>query len=334
MIIQSKRYHYKWKDADGAADLLDIIFAGIDRRSLAVEQVTGGTTNLLYQARFQHASIAMTVLIRVYGKNTQILIDRSHEVQTAKLLSERDLAGTIYGIFDNGYVHEYVHGRALQPAELKDYNALIAREFSRWHRIAGDGEASVITTLRKWLNILLTDFPQMAAFLDIGAVGQFVDDLASSLRNKPLVLCHNDLLAQNIIITPDRQAVRFIDFEYAAFNVPAYDLANHFCEYAGFECDWRRIPGMRDRREFVLKYLLFTNGAVEDVCLEDQVQVLMHEINLLMPASHLMWGLWGLLQSCFSDIHFDYQRFALDRLSRVTGVLSANCPPYSTDHVH
>ena len=31
-----------------------------------------------------------------------------------------------------------------------------------------------------------------------------------------------------------------IDFEYAFYNYRAFDIANHFCEYAGFECDYSR----------------------------------------------------------------------------------------------
>jgi thiamine kinase-like enzyme len=29
------------------------------------------------------------------------------------------------------------------------------------------------------------------------------------------------------------ERVHFIDFEYVAYNYQAFDIANHFCEYAG-----------------------------------------------------------------------------------------------------
>jgi ethanolamine kinase len=30
----------------------------------------------------------------------------------------------------------------------------------------------------------------------------------------------------------------FIDFEYGSYSYRGYDIANHFNEYAGFDCDY------------------------------------------------------------------------------------------------
>lgn len=49
----------------------------------------------------------------------------------------------------------------------------------------------------------------------------------------PVVFAHNDLLLGNVIYTADRNKISFIDFEYAAFNYQAYDIGNHFAEFAG-----------------------------------------------------------------------------------------------------
>lgn len=49
----------------------------------------------------------------------------------------------------------------------------------------------------------------------------------------PVTLCHNDLLLGNIIWHQGSSSVHFIDFEYAAANYQPFDVANHFCEFAG-----------------------------------------------------------------------------------------------------
>lgn len=55
----------------------------------------------------------------------------------------------------------------------------------------------------------------------------------------PVVFCHNDLLLTNIILQRDTAAgdrpinVAFIDYEYAMPNYQAFDIANHFIEFAG-----------------------------------------------------------------------------------------------------
>ena len=56
------------------------------------------------------------------------------------------------------------------------------------------------------------------------------------------VYAHNDLLAGNVLLLDadgtGRRRVQLIDYEYAGYNYCGYDLANHFCEYAGFDGDF------------------------------------------------------------------------------------------------
>jgi len=49
----------------------------------------------------------------------------------------------------------------------------------------------------------------------------------------PIAFCHNDLLLGNIIYNNKTSKVSFIDFEYAMPNYVAFDVANHFNEFAG-----------------------------------------------------------------------------------------------------
>lgn len=51
--------------------------------------------------------------------------------------------------------------------------------------------------------------------------------------DSPVIFAHNDLLLGNILIDEKTDKVRFIDYEYAAYNFQAYDIGNHFAEYAG-----------------------------------------------------------------------------------------------------
>lgn len=51
--------------------------------------------------------------------------------------------------------------------------------------------------------------------------------------NSPIVFAHNDLLMGNIIYDEANNKVTFIDFEYAGYNYQAFDIGNHFAEFAG-----------------------------------------------------------------------------------------------------
>jgi ethanolamine kinase len=49
--------------------------------------------------------------------------------------------------------------------------------------------------------------------------------------------------------------VQFIDYEYSAHNPFAFDIGNHFCEYAGPECNYANYPTVDEASHFVRHYL-------------------------------------------------------------------------------
>lgn len=63
-----------------------------------------------------------------------------------------------------------------------------------------------------------------------------LDRLYSAVNKiqSPVVFAHNDLLLGNILYDPSSESkVTFIDYEYADYNFQAYDIGNHFDEFAG-----------------------------------------------------------------------------------------------------
>eukprot|EP01084_Bolivina_argentea_P098799 177585_1 len=76
------------------------------------------------------------------------------------------------------------------------------------------------------------------------------------IQQSDLVFTHGDLLGGNILYLTDTKEIKFVDFEYGAYNYRAFDFANHFCEYAGFDCDWKRHFPNRDHiKEFINNYI-------------------------------------------------------------------------------
>lgn len=51
--------------------------------------------------------------------------------------------------------------------------------------------------------------------------------------NSPIVFCHNDLLLGNVVYEKSTDRITFIDYEYAGQNFQAFDIGNHFTEFAG-----------------------------------------------------------------------------------------------------
>lgn len=53
----------------------------------------------------------------------------------------------------------------------------------------------------------------------------------------------------------EAKEVNFIDYEYATPSPAAFDIANHFAEWGGFDCDYNMLPTRKVRREFLAEYL-------------------------------------------------------------------------------
>lgn len=73
--------------------------------------------------------------------------------------------------------------------------------------------------------------------------------------NSPVTFCHNDLLYGNIVHDEAAEKVSFIDYEYACYSYRGFDIGNHFCEFAGFDCDYSLYPSKKFQRQWLRNYL-------------------------------------------------------------------------------
>mmetsp|Transcript_20009 Transcript_20009/g.33721 ORF Transcript_20009/g.33721 Transcript_20009/m.33721 type:complete len:147 (+) Transcript_20009:40-480(+) len=125
-------------------------------------------------------------------------------------------------------------------------------------------------------------------------------------------MAHNDLLSGNILINNNYDgsadpSLTIIDYEYTCYNARAFDIGNHFCEYAGFDFDIRNLFPKQDTRfMFFRNYVAEARGcSPEDVSpqfLNGLDMVTMH----CTLISHLFWGSWAAVQAACSDIDFDF----------------------------
>lgn len=156
-----------------------------------------------------------------------------------------------------------------------------------------------------------------------------------------LVFAHCDLLSGNVIVLPKgahpvngdangaingenkaTETVTFIDYEYATPSPAAFDIANHFAEWGGFDCDFSVLPTRAQRREFVAEYihtyfgLLEKNqpGASAGVDEAAEVEKLLDEVDHFRGVPGFYWGIWALIQATISEIDFDYASYAETRL--------------------
>jgi len=177
---------------------------------------------------------------------------------------------------------------------------------------------------------------------------------ANNAKQQPkVVFCHNDLLPANIMRNKTTGHIQLIDFEYGGSNYAAFDMANHFNEYAGGTTakengvpDYTRFPNPERQKKFCVEYVKMTkrlesmrsditdradydddggdddnNGQKQMVIEEDEsimneaLQLLSH-VQKFILVNHLYWGLWAVNQAAAEGCkEFDYLTYASNRFN-------------------
>ncbi|KAA8913522.1 kinase-like domain-containing protein [Sphaerosporella brunnea] len=286
-----------------------------------------------------------SVLLRAYGNDTGILIDRERECTSHLLLSNHGLAPPLLARFTNGLLYRFVAGRVCSVDDLADPKTwtAVAKRLGEWHAVlptspAGRGPSpsnpqqpanSLWGVLQKWISALPSskdaqkaqkeglqrELLSLEMERDAGGYG-----LKGQDGGVGLVTGHCDLLNGNVIILPTQEGkereVHLIDYEYATPCERAFDITNHFAEWGGFACDYEKLPTRSTRREFIRVYLRSFHDHRKD-CVEvseAEVEHLMDEVDMFRGVPGFYWGIWALIQAQISQIDFDYAQYALVRL--------------------
>jgi len=256
-----------------------------------------GITNTLFQCTVRDEAF----LIRIYGNNTEILIDRSREVENLVKLHAANLAPEVIAQFENGLVYRFIPGRILSIEELARYAPEIATLLHKWHQLETSDSSLIWDTIAGWLKYA----PDKTFEKELEWLKQKCQSF-----DCPVVFSHNDLLHANVIIDPD-QKIHFIDYEYASPAELPFDIANHFCEYAGFECNYEMFPSETTQKLFISAY--YGKAATQE-----KVDDLYEKVKWFCLASHMYWALWAKVQEKISEIEFCYGKYAEMRWSAYT----------------
>ncbi|KAK1757617.1 ethanolamine kinase 1 [Echria macrotheca] len=199
------------------------------------------------------------------------------------------------------------------------------------HVAPGKPSPNVWTVMQKWIFALPTDTEEQRvrqATLQ-KELGLLVDEFSQrpGLGKNGLVFAHCDLLSGNVIVLPKSQSangdkatetVTFIDYEYATPSPAAFDIANHFAEWGGFDCDFSVLPTRSQRREFITEYIHAYFDKLpqrpEEVDEQAEIDKLVAEVDIFRGLPGFYWGIWALIQATISQIDFDYASYAEIRL--------------------
>uniref|UniRef100_T1J443 ethanolamine kinase n=1 Tax=Strigamia maritima TaxID=126957 RepID=T1J443_STRMM len=243
----------------------------------------------------------------------------------AKSLSLYGCCPEVYASFENGLCYRFIKGVDLDYKTVRTENIarLVCQQTVKMHLVDISSHCSkepcLFPKLKNFLSLIPHEYlngstnhclrPQLPSRAILEAEVKFLEGHLTKLKS-PIVFCHNDLLLKNIIFEEESNSVKFIDLEYASYNYQAFDIGNHFCEFAGVDTvDYTKYPDREFQRNWLRIFLGFwfqAQGRDQSEVTANDVNLLYVQVNKFALASHMMWGLWSIVQSIHSTINFDY----------------------------
>ncbi|KAL3572663.1 hypothetical protein D5086_026567 [Populus alba] len=299
-----------------------------DMEALQVVPLKGAMTNEVFRIIWptKCGNLNRNVLVRIYGEGVEAFFNRDNEIRTFECMSKHGQGPRLLGRFADGRVEEFIHARTLSAADLRDHeiSALVAAKMREFHDLEMPGPRNVLlwNRMRDWL----VQAKSMCSAKDVkefclDSLENEINMLEKELSHEYLDIgfCHNDLQYGNIMLDEETRSITLIDYEYASFNPVAYDIANHFCEMvANYHSerphilDYSKYPELEERHNFVLAYLCSAGKQPS----EDEAELLLQEVEKYTLASHLFWGLWGIISGYVNKIEFDYMEYARQRFQQ------------------
>lgn len=278
------------------------------RGNVEIEALAGGMTNRNYRV---HDRGAGCFVVRVGLDLPEHGVMRFNELSAARAAHAAGISPEVVYAAEGVLVSRYIESRTLTPADMRDPRRLvpILDLLQRCHHVLPQhfrGPALafwVFQVIRNYLRVLDTEHgPALGAHLP--RLRRMAVHLERTVGPVTLVFGHNDLLAANFL--DDGQRLWLIDWDYAGFNSPLFDLAN-LSSNNDFDA----------AQDAALLSGYF--GAPVDAACERAYAA-------MKCASLLRETLWGALSELRSQIAFDYASYTsvyLQRLEHAWAELTA-----------
>ena len=344
-LVETTGIHFMEKsieDPSAVFSFLAELMPGLEGRdTFKLSKVSGGITNALYLC--ECSKVQDPFLLRVFGEGTEF-IDREEEAGLLQTLGSKGLGPKLLAKFSNGRIEQYLSDFSTSSPEQMSNEpcvAAIAARLSSLHSVettwCGCSLWSQLDMLFDLASTRRLEFPEAnIPDLDqykkvLGVVKKGIETRKEGSNDRgrfaalpyETVLAHNDLLSGNIMLKVSAGVdappeVMLIDFEYAARSERAYDIANHFCEYSGFDFDLENLFPSAERRRIFLEPYIRSCYPTEDLnadSINEAVTEMERALPLFCLLSNLYWGIWSIVRHGQSDVDFDYLEYSELRLA-------------------
>ncbi len=262
--------------------------------NIEIKTIDGGLTNKNYL--IQESS--KKFVVRLGDDIPEHLISRSNELIASKAASEANIGPKMIYSGKGILVLEYIESTTLTAKDVRDKIDLIIPLLKKIHYEIPKkffGQSLIF-----WVFHVIRNYEKFLKDHKSSYSNLLPDLLSQSARleknSSPyqIVFGHNDLLPANFL--DDGLRLWIIDWEYAGFNTPLFDLGG-----LASNCDFSQ------KEEIYLLENYFEKKIDDDILLK---------YNAFKCASLLREAMWSMVSELTSKIDFDYKYYTQENLSK------------------
>ena len=233
-------------------------------------------------------------MVRISPPGTELLaIDREHEWHNSTVAASVGVGAPVVDYLpgEGVLVVEFLPGRTYAAADVAANLPRVAAAARRLH--GGPAFASrfdMFEVQRGYLQIVRERGYAVPEGYDALAPAAARVEAALTADPEPLVPCHNDLLAANVL--DDGGDLRFIDYEYSGMNEASFELGNLVNES---QLDHDHLVALVEAYHGTVTARLLARAELWGL------------------AGRWAWTLWGAIQHGVSDVDHDFWDFATER---------------------
>jgi len=269
---------------------------------VTAEPLGGGLTNANFVVRDKNQRF----VVRIGRDIPEHQVMRFNERAASLAAYAAGLSPEVVHHEDGALVVAYIEGRTLTPEGLREPSMLprLVTLIRACHtRMAAHLRGPLLMfwpfhILRDYAATLRGDESRWVA--ELPRLLEIAAELERRVTPVEIAFCHNDLLAGNLI--DDGKRLWLIDWDYAGFNSPLFDLAN-LASNNGFDTEM----------EAELLGLYF--GQAPDAALWQRHRA-MRAVSLLREA------MWGMVSELTSQLDIDYVAYAGEHLGKFEAELA------------
>lgn len=267
-----------------------------------IKELSGGTSNKIYL-------LNDNIILRLYGKNSDTLVDHKNEKYITNELSKLNISPKIVCDFDGGRLEEFIKNSRLPTTNdlltNKEILINVIKKMRELHNVKLNLNENpiLIKNICDWtyeaknINSLYTEIYELK---------DYILDKLKNIKTLGIVLCHNDLQKNNILVNNNDLSVNLIDFEYCGYNFIEFEIANFLCElFMEYNEHTSKVDvfDLTNISELVCE--LYTNNY-------DEMRILLNNLKIFFVATNYLWIMWSIIKNN-NDKSFNHDLFIKQR---------------------